>query len=62
MISSKDIYEEREMHSKCDNIDVMTYDDPEKEIIEELFESLLSRNQIDLKTQVRGQWFYLSLC
>ena len=62
MISSKDIYEEREMHSKSDNIDVMTYDDPEKEIIEELFESLLSRYQIDLKTQVRGQWFYLSLC
>ena len=50
------------MHSKSDNIDVMTYDDPEKEIIEELFESLLSRYQIGLKTQVRGQWCYLSLC
>ena len=37
----------------------MTYDDPEEEIIEELFESLLSRYQIGLKTQGRGSDFII---
>ena len=41
------------MHSKSDNIQVMAYDD-KNEIIEELFDSLLSRYQIGLETQMRG--------
>ena len=38
----------RVIHSKSDNNEVMTYNDL-KEIIEELFESLLSRYQIGLE-------------
>ena len=41
-ISSKDINEEQLMHSKSDNIEIMTYDST-NEVIEEIFESLLSR-------------------
>ena len=41
------------MHSKSDNLEVMAYDNPDK-IIEELFNSLLSRYQIGLETQMRG--------
>ena len=41
-ISSKDTDEDCLMHSKVDDIEVMTYDDP-KEIIEDVFESLPSR-------------------
>ena len=41
-ISSKDTDEDCLMHSKIDNIEVTTYDGP-KEIIEDFFESLLSR-------------------
>ena len=41
-ISSKDINEEQIMHSKSDNIEFTTYDNAD-EIIEEIFESLLSR-------------------
>ena len=44
------------MHSKSDNIQVMAYDD-KNEIIEELFDSLLSRYQIGLETQMRGRDF-----
>ena len=40
------------MHSKSDNIKVMTYDNL-KEIIEEFFELLLSRYQISLETKMR---------
>ena len=39
-ITSKDPDEERVMHSKSDNIEIMTYDDA-GEVIEELFESFL---------------------
>ena len=49
-ISSKDIDEERTMHSKGDNIEVMTYDGA-NEVIEEIFESLFSRYQIGLEKQ-----------
>ena len=49
-ISSKDIDEERTMHSKGDNIEVMTYDGA-NEVIEEIFESLFSRYQISLEKQ-----------
>ena len=40
------------MHSKIDNIEVKTYDDPE-----EVFESLLSRYKIGLEKQMRGSNF-----
>ena len=49
-ISSKDIDEERTMHSKGDNIEVMTYDGA-NEVIEEIFESLFLRYQISLEKQ-----------
>ena len=39
------------MHSKSDSIKVTTYDIPEQ-IIEESFESLLSRYQIGLETKM----------
>ena len=41
-ISSKDTDEDCLMHSKVDDIEVTTHDDP-KEIIEDVFESLPSR-------------------
>ena len=41
-ISSKDTDEDCLVHSKVDDIEVTTYDDP-KEIIEDVFESLPSR-------------------
>ena len=40
------------MHSKSDNIEVMTYDDT-NEVIRKMFESFLSRYKIDLETQMR---------
>ena len=45
LISSKDNDKEQVMHWKGDNIEVMTYDSA-NEVIKELFELLLSRNQI----------------
>ena len=47
-ICSEDANEGYIMHSESGNIEVMTYDDL-KEIIEELFESLLSRYQDGLE-------------
>ena len=55
-ISSKDVDEERAMHSKRDNIEFMTYDNA-NEIVNELFESLLSRYQIGLETSMTGSDF-----
>ena len=55
-ISSKDPDEERKMHSKSDNIEFMPYDNV-NEVINELFESLLSRYQIGLETSMRGSDF-----
>ena len=55
-ISFKDIEEEHVMHSKSDSIEIMTYDDAD-EVLEELFESLLSKYQIGLETQMRGRDF-----
>ena len=52
-ISSEDINQEQTTHSKSDNIEVVTYGDA-NEIIEKLFDSLLSRYQIGLETQLRG--------
>ena len=54
--SSKDTVEGRTRHSKSYNIKVMTYDSA-NEVIEELFESLLSRYQIGLEKQMRGSDF-----
>ena len=56
LISSKDLDEERVMHSKNENIEFMTYDNA-NEIVNELFESLLSRYQIGLETSMRGNDF-----
>ena len=44
-ISSKDNDEESVMYSKGDNIEIIVSDNPD-EVIEELFQSLLSRYQI----------------
>ena len=50
--SSKDTDQEREMHSKSDNMEIMIYDK-----VGELFESLLNRYQIGLETSMRGSNF-----
>ena len=55
-ISSKDNNEEQVMHLKSDNIEVMTYDNS-NEVIEEIFESRLSRYQIGLETSMKGSDF-----
>ena len=55
---SRDMDVENVMHLKSDNIEVMTYNDPE-EIMEELLELLLSRYQICLKTAMRGSDFII---
>ena len=47
-MSSKDTDEECLMHSKCDNIEIMV-NDKKYEVIEELFESRLSRYQFSLE-------------
>ena len=44
------------MHSKSDNIELMTYDNAE-EVTEGLFESLLNRYQIGFKKSIRGSNF-----
>ena len=46
------------MHSKSDNMEVMTYDNA-NEVIEKIFESLFSRYQIGLETSTRGSGFIL---
>ena len=51
-ISPKDTNEELVMHSKSDKIEVMTYDNA-NEVIEEIFESLISRYQIGLETLMK---------
>ena len=55
-ISSKYNDEERVIHSKTDNIKFMIYDKADK-VIEELFQSLLSRYHIRLETSMRGSDF-----
>ena len=44
------------MHSKSDNIEVTTYDNPD-EIIGKLFDSLFSRFQVGLETQIKRNDF-----
>ena len=56
-ISSKDLHEERLMHSKNNNnIEFMLYDNA-NEVLNELFESLLSRYQTGLETSIKGSYF-----
>ena len=55
-ISSKDNSEECVIHSKSDNIEIMTYDNA-GEVIEDLFESLFKRYQIGLETSMKGSDF-----
>ena len=52
-IFSKDIYEEHVLHSKSDNMEIMTRNKAD-EVIDELFESLLSRYQIGSETFIKG--------
>ena len=49
-ISSKDVEEEHVMHSKSDSIEFGHYDNA-NEVVDELFESLLSKYKIALKNQ-----------
>ena len=55
-ISSIDYDEEYVRHSKSDNVEMMINDKTE-EVIEELFQSLLSRYQIGLETSMRVSGF-----
>ena len=48
--------EERVIHSKSDNIEVMIFNKA-YEVIQELFEALLSRYQTDLKESMKGSEF-----
>ena len=62
-MASKDTEEERVMHSKGDNIEIMIINERD-EVIEEPFESLRSRYQIFLKESIEGSDFvfdYVSL-
>ena len=51
-IFSKDADEERVIHSKSNNTELMTYDNA-NDIVDELFESLFSRYQIGLEASMR---------
>ena len=57
-LSSKDDDEERVMHSESDNIECMSYDNA-NEVVNELFESFLSRYQAGLETSMKGSDFIL---
>ena len=57
-ISSKDANEKLTMHSKSDDVEVMTYDNLDK-VIEELFDLLYSKYPEGLKTQMRESDFIL---
>ena len=54
--SSKDVDEEHVMHPKSNNKEFMSYDNA-NEVANKLFESFLSRYQIDLETSIRGSDF-----
>ena len=55
-ISSKDVDEERVMHPKSNNTEIMTYHNA-NDVVDELFESLLSRYQIVLQISMKGSDF-----
>ena len=52
-MSSKDNDEERVIHSRSDKIEIVI-NDKVSEFVEDLFQSLLSRYQILLKTSIKG--------
>ena len=54
-MSSKDTDGEHVMHSKSDNIEIMTY--KVDEVIKEIFESILYRYETGLKKSVKGSDF-----
>ena len=54
--SSKDSEEIRTMHSKSDNVEIMIGSET-KEIIEELFESLLQKYQKGIEEKMHGSEF-----
>ena len=56
LVFSNDTEEMHVMHSKSFNIELMIYDNV-NEVIEELFESLLNRYQIKLKTSMKDSDF-----
>ena len=56
IISSKDTEEERVMHSMSNNMKFTSYNDP-NEVVNENFESLRSRYEIDLEKLMRGSDF-----
>ena len=49
------------MYSKSHNSEIMTNNKAD-EVIKELFESILNRYKIELKTSMRDSDFYLWLC
>ena len=55
-ICSKDVDEERVMHSNSGNTELMPYDNA-NEVVNELFELLLSRYQIGLETSIKWSDF-----
>ena len=55
-MSSKGANKERLMHSKSDNIKIMTNDKVD-EVIEELFQSFLLRYQVGLETPMKDSSF-----
>ena len=55
-MSSKVNDEERVMYSRSDNIEIVIYNKADK-VIEEIFQSLLSRYQIGLETSMKGSDF-----
>ena len=55
-ISSKDVDEERVMHSKSNNVELMSYDNV-NDIVDELFETLLSWYKDNLETSMKGSDF-----
>ena len=57
-ISLKDAEEEHVMHSKSNDIKFTSYDDANK-VVDELFESLLSRYQGNSETSIRGNDLFL---
>ena len=55
-ISSKDVDEERVMHSKSENTEFKTFDNLNN-VVDELFKSFLLRYQTGLGTSMRGSGF-----
>ena len=53
---SKDTDEERVMHSKSDNVEILIYDKAD-EVIQKLFESLLPRYRAALEELMNGSGF-----